>query len=165
MKKSLIITIGLFIIMIGVLMWWFSDTQVIKRQTQELANVLTIATVDGKTSRAARNQNFKSLLSKDASCTVDVKSYQGEFTRDDLIAAHHALVHTCKTANASASDVTITAINDTSATVTAKLAISVTEKNGNHHSETCQADLRWQKNDQGKWKLDSILILQSLNRP
>ena len=158
MKKSHSIILALFVINVGVLLWWFSDTQVIKRQTNTLAETLTILEEDGKSARALKSQKLDGLLADSLICSVEVKQYDHEFSKDELTQAHMAMTHLCQSASAEAAEITISINSDTSATVSAILDLSATEKRGKTHSESCQTDLTWKKNDQGKWRLTSITI-------
>jgi hypothetical protein len=158
MKKPVIITLCTLALIIASLAWWFSDTQVVKRQTKQFAKVLTIASNDAKSTRAQKNQNFTSLLAKSVSCHVNTANYQSDFHHDDLVSAHHMMVHSCQSSSATPSNLQISKPENNQATVTADLDLSVTEKDGTRHSDPCQATLVWQKNDQGKWKLSSIEI-------
>lgn len=158
MKKPVIITLCTLSLIIASLAWWFSDSQVVKRQTHELTRLLTVASTDGKSTRALKNQNFTSLLSPAVSGHVDLPDYQSDFGHSDLVSAHHSLVHLCRSASVTPSNLKISKPEQNRAGVTADLDLSVTEKDGTRHDETCQATLIWQKNDQGKWKLSSIEI-------
>ncbi len=158
MKKPVIITLCTLSLIIASLAWWFSDAQVVKRQTHELTRLLTVASTDGKSTRAVKNQDFTSLLSPSVSGHVDLPDYQSDFGHSDLVSAHHALVHFCRSSSVIASKLKISKPDQNRASVTADLDLSVTEKDETRHKETCQATLVWQKNDQGKWKLGSIEI-------
>lgn len=157
MKKSHAIILSLFIINIGVLLWWFSDTQVVKRQTKDLAATLTIASTDGKSARGLKSQKLDKLLSDSLVCTVDIEDYPYEFSRSELTQAHMAMTHYCRNTSAETSNIDIS-IDDETASVTADLNLSATENGGKSHSESCQAKLTWQKNDQGQWRLHSVHI-------
>lgn len=158
MKKSHIIILSLFVINVVVLLWWFSDTQVIKRQTKALAETLTIVKEDGKSTRALKSQKLDGLLAVSLICSVEVKQYNYEFSKDELIQAHLAMTSMCQSTSAAASNIAISIDSDTSATVTADLKLSATENRGQTHNESCQAKLKWQKNDQGQWRLSSVHI-------
>jgi len=158
MKKSALIILAIFVVIVGVLMWWFSDTQVIKRQTQQLADSLTIAKTDGKTARLSKTQDFSGLLASSVSCNIDIADYKSELGANDLKEAHHMMAHYCESSSAQASQIEITAISDARSTVTADIDLAVIEKGGTKHGEPCKAILIWEKNDSGKWKLESIEI-------
>ncbi len=158
MKKPALIILAIFVVIVGILMWWFSDTQVIKRQTQQLANSLTIAITNGKTARLSKTQDFSGLLAPSVSCSIDIADYQSDFGHGDLTEAHHMMAQYCESSSAKASQIEITAISDTQSTVTADIDLAVIEKGGTKHGEPCKAVLVWEKNDSGKWKLESISI-------
>ncbi|MBT8037846.1 MAG: hypothetical protein KJO21_09910 [Verrucomicrobiae bacterium] len=159
MKKTIVITLCALTLIITSLVWWFSDTQVIKRQTHELAHVLSVDRSDGKTRRAHKNQRFANLLAASASCRVDTPHYQTELHHTDLVSAHHMLVHSCQSSSATPTDIHISTPDRHRSTVTADLDLTVTEKEGTRHHETCRAVLLWQKNAQGQWKLHTIDVI------
>lgn len=158
MKKSHIIILSLFVINAGVLLWWFSDTQVIKRQTKSLAKSLTIDKEDGKSTRALKSQNLDRLLANSLVCSVEVKQHNYEFSKSELTQAHMAMTNYCQSSSANTSDFSIDITSDTTANVTATLNLSATENGGKIHTESCLATLTWQKNDKNQWRLDRIHI-------
>jgi len=164
MKNPTLIILGFFVVIVGILMWWFSDTQVIKRQTQQLAGSLSIAMTDGKIARLRKTQDFSELLALSVSCRIDIADYQSNFSHNDLKEAHHIMTHSCESSSAKVSQIEITIISDTQSTVTADLELAVIEKGGTKHGEPCKAMLTWEKNDTGKWELETIEI-KSPNLP
>lgn len=157
MKKIHIILV-LLIINAGILLWWFSDTQVIKRQTNAFGETLVILKEEGKGARALKRQQLAGLLSDSLICSIKVKNYNYEFSKDELTQAHLAMTSLCHSSSAEASEISITIGSDTSATVTTTLDLSATEKGGQIHRATCRTELTWHKNDQGKWRLSTITI-------
>lgn len=161
MKKPLLALLAILIIVIGVLMWWFSDSQVIKRQTHAWIDTLTILSTDGKTSRAGKTQDFSGLLDASVTCSVNISDYQSDFQHDELEAAHHMMVHNCESSSAQIGNLEISEITGTQATVQADLNLALTEQGGRKHGESCKLELIWTKTDAGTWKIESITIDQS----
>ena len=157
MKKIHIILI-IFAINTAGLIWWFSDTQVIKRQTKALTECITTSSTDPQTTKALKNQKFISLLAADLHCSVQIKDYSYEFDRDDIAAAHLALLSYGESSSAEASDISLTFNSDDTATVTAYLNLDVTEKGGKAHRESSQAELTWKENEQNKWLIQKITL-------
>jgi len=156
--KKIHIIIAIFALNTAGLIWWFSDTQIIKRQTKALAESLTISSTDPQTIRALKNQKFILLLAEDLHCSVQIKDYSYEFDKSDLAAAHLAMLNYGQSSSAEASNITLTFNSDTSATVTSTIDLTATEKGGKTHSESSQAELTWKKNEQKKWRLQKITL-------
>lgn len=161
MKKPLYISITVFILIIGFLIWWFSDTQVVKRRTEELTHIFTIKADDGKSARVSKNQDLGELLSRTFSCSIELDSYQRDLQRDDLINAHLYLGQICQSSSVQIGEITIISLNDDSATVQADFSISVQEKGGRSHSESAPATLIWKKTEGGSWRLDEVTLKSS----
>ncbi len=157
MKKIHIILI-IFALNTAGLIWWFSDTQVIKRQTKALTECITTSSSAPQTTKALKNQKFIALLAEDLHCSVQIKDYSYEFDRDDLAAAHLALLNYGESSTAEASDISLTFNSDDTATVTAYLNLAVTEKGGKSHSESSHAELIWKETEQNKWRIQKITL-------
>ena len=158
MKKPLIVFAATSVIVVGILVWWFSDSQVIKRQTVELADLFTMSSGDGKTSRASKNQNLGELLDEKLTCTIDLDEYHGEHGRDSLLEAHLYLGKACESSSVQASGIEIISLTDNSATVEAEFNILVRTTGGSTYSENSPVTLVWLKNDSGKWQLSKITL-------
>ena len=160
MKKFHIILLSMLVLnMIGML-WWFSDTQIIKRQTKDLAASLSMTQSDSPSSRALKHQKLTHLLAAKLKCTIEVPGYSHTFNRSELTEAHLALLNHCKSSSAKASAISISFENDTTAMVTLSLDLSVIEKSDKTHRETCTAELTWQEDSENQWRL----IRVSLNK-
>lgn len=158
MKKPLIVAAAVFALVIGLLAWWFSDTQVIKRRTTELTEIFTIKADDGKASRISKNQNLGELLDRTFSCTIDLENYNGGHRRDDLIAAHLYLGQVCESSAVRVGAINITGQTNNSATVEAEFSVSVRMKGGKSYSESAPAALVWSKNENGQWRLSEVTL-------
>ena len=158
MKKIHIIILSIFALNIIGMLWWFSDTQVIKRQTKALAESLSMAKSDPQSIRALKHQKLTLLLADKLECSVEVSDYSHTFNRNELTEAHLAVLNYCESTSAKVSDISINFDNDTTATVTSILGLSATEKGGKTHSESCTAELTWQQNDKSQWRLSRISL-------
>lgn len=160
MKRNTTIALSLFTLIAGIILWWFSDTQILKRQTNQLAESLTISSTSKRTGRLLKVQSFQNLLDPEVRCAVDIAPYECDFQIDELITAFQAVAFSCDSTSARASDVVITFLDDDQATATADLSLILTRKNGTRHDEKCQATLLWKKNGQKEWKLHVIKLIR-----
>ena len=158
MKKPLVIATVAFALVIGFLVWWFSDAQVIKRKTHALVEAFTIYADDGKASHVSKNQTLAELLDAKFTCTIHLDAYDAEHRRDELISAHLYLGQVCETSQVKVTHMEITSLTDDTATVVGKFSISVREKNGGSHAESSPARLEWGKSGNGQWKLTGLVV-------
>ena len=158
MKKTHLIILSILTLNIIALLWWFSDTQVIKRQTKTLAESLSMAKSDSQSIRALKHQKLILLLSDKLECIIDVSNYSHTFDRSELTEVHLAVLNYCESTSAEVSDISISFNSDTSATVTSHLNLAATEKGGKTHSESCTTELTWQQNDESQWRLSRLSL-------
>ncbi len=62
----------------------------LKRNTQALADHLTISANDAKSTRAAKSQDFTALLAADFIGTLDIQEYRGDINRDEAASGHQS---------------------------------------------------------------------------
>jgi len=160
LKKPLLILTAVFAVLVGVLIWWFSDSQVIKRNTRALATTLTISADDSKATRGLKGQDFAALLDTDFSGSMNVDNYQGEIDRDEAVMGHQYLSFNCQFSQAKVSDIEITQIEGDQATVTAHFVINVTTKGGSSYSDEADGTLIWIRTEEDIWKLQSAELLE-----
>ena len=158
MKKTVTILLSVFLIIAGILLWWFSDTQVLKRHTEALAKHFIITKTDAKSSRAIKNQNFAELLSKNFSGSLDLDEYTGQITFDEAVTGHQYFALSCESSQASVSDIEITSITDATATIEAVFKVSIIMPGGRTYNESSQASLAWKKTAKKLWKLETITL-------
>jgi hypothetical protein len=158
MKKSLVITTIAFVLTIGFFVWWFSDTQVIKRRTTDLTEVFTIKADNGKAARITKNQALGELVDKDFSCTIDLENYNGEHGKDELLEVHLYLGQACESSAVRVGDIEIVSITDGRAEVKSDFSISVRIKGGKSYSESAPATLIWTKSNNDSWKLREVVL-------
>ncbi|MFK7911238.1 MAG: hypothetical protein AB8F34_11660 [Akkermansiaceae bacterium] len=158
MKKPLIIAAFVFAIVVGFLVWWFSDTQVIKRQTIKLTEVFTIKADDGKAARISKNQALGELVDREFSCTIDLENYNGSHSKDQLLEAHLYLGQACESSAVRVGEIEILSITDSRAEVKADFSISVRLTSGNSYTESAPATLIWAKSETENWKLREVIL-------
>ena len=88
MRLKAIIPLVILVGAAGFLFWWFSDAQVIKRKTEDLAKIFTMSATDGKAIRVTKNNALSGLLTKDFKCKISAQGYSGSFNKDEIQQAH-----------------------------------------------------------------------------
>ena len=77
--------------------WWFSPTQVIKRQTKSLLDILTIEKSSGKVSRQMGTQSLSQFLAPQVELeTPTIEESNGTFERADVESAFAWLCNQAK---------------------------------------------------------------------
>ena len=157
MKKSLIIGLSVFIILTGTLLWYFSDSQVVKRRTYNLAKQFTIELDDSKSRRVLKSQHLASLLAADFKGAVDTKNYNREFGRDELISSHQYLVQKAQSSRLIITNLKITSMTKETATVSAEFTGSIDLKNDSHN-DSGNAVFTWKKTHAAPWELQTVTL-------
>ena len=88
MKKISLIAIAMFAIIYGFSAWWYGDTQLLTRKSNELARSLTLQASDRKVIRISKNKNLSALLARDLSCSIKLGDYQSHYNYNQLVEAH-----------------------------------------------------------------------------
>ena len=141
----------------GFLFWWFSDAQVIKRKTHNLAGIFTVKATDGNASRVTKNNALSTLLTMDFSCELSARGYSGTFGKDELKQAHVYLSKSGNTSSVTIGKWELSELSDTSAKVTASFSVNVHMKNQSPQTENVIATIHWLKNKQGRWMIQKII--------
>ena len=141
------------------LMWWFSPSQVVKRQTNTVINCLDIPETATKTYRALKTTSFSNLLAKTATCHVDIANYHKDLTHDQLVESHQLYAYHVDWASAKGSNIKVNIIDDQHATAQAELNFTISSKKMAASSELITLNLSWQKNDAGKWQLTKVEMM------
>ncbi len=147
-----------------VLVWWFSPSQIIKRQTQKIIQCLDIPETATKTYRALKTNSFSNLLARSVSCRVDIAEYQSEFSRDQLIESHQMYAYNVASAVAEASNIEVHIIDDKNARTNADIYFAITSKKIAAIKEKIEINLDWEKTDTGKWRLTNVEIVDISNQ-
>lgn len=157
MKNPVIILLAILVAIVGFLMWWFSPTQVVKRQINTLVETLNIAADDGKATRASKNQDFSTLLGEKFAAELNASGMQRYFTKDDAIEAHLALISTCQSCSLSMSNLVLDRVNDSTFRFTCKADASVSLKGGDSQSESGKLTIIWEKTE-NSWVMKDLLL-------
>lgn len=157
-KKPLLVAAAALALTIGFLLWWFSDTQVLKRRTAELAGVFTIKADDGKAARLSKNQTLAGLLHPEFSCSVDLENHRGEHSKDKLIEAHLYLGQVCEASAVRIGKIEVVSVSGKRAEVRSDFSFSVRLKGGESYTETAPATLSWSNADGSGWKLRQVVL-------
>lgn len=160
MKKPLLIVSVIFALIVGFLVWWFSASQVIKRNTRELAETLTISAGDSKATRGFKGQDFAALLDADFVGSVDVENYQGDIGRDDAVSGHQYLGFSCQFTRAEVTEIEIINLEGNQAEVHAHFEMHVTTKGGSSYSDEADATLIWVRSKEDTWLLQSADLVR-----
>ena len=159
MKKSWIIIATVIAIIVGFLMWWFSDTQVLKRRTQELTELFSFEADGSKVTRINKNRLLGEILDKDFSCIIQLESYRGEHHAGELVEGHIYLGQVCETSSVDMADFEITSIDDNEATIVAHFSIYLAmKKGGRNYAEESPVTLTWEKSPEGLWLLNGAKL-------
>ena len=139
--------------------WWFSPSQVVKRQTNTVIKCLDIPETATKTYRALKTTSFSNLLANRVTCHVDIAGYQKDLTHDQLVESHQLYAYHVDWASAKASNIKVSIIDDQHATTQADLNFTISSKKVAASSEIIALNLSWQKNDAGKWQLTKVEMI------
>ena len=161
-KSRATILISLIAITI-ILIWWFSPSQIIKRQTHTFVQCIDIPETATKTYRALKTNSFSNLLANAVACKVDISNYQSEFSRDQLIESHQLYAFNVSSAMASANNVEVSIIDDQNALSRAGIHFAIKSKKLAASGEKVELELKWKRNDAGKWQITNIEMLGALD--
>ena len=146
-------------IMTAFLVWWFSPSQVVKRQTNTVIKCLDIPETATKTYRALKTTSFSNLLANTVTCHVDIANYQRDLGHAQLVESHQLYAYHVDWASAKASNIKVSIIDDQHATTQADLNFTISSKKMAASSEIIALNLSWQKNDAGKWQLTKVEMI------
>lgn len=164
MNRSRVAMLISLVAIIIVLVWWFSPSQIIKRQTQTIVQCLDIPETATKTYRALKTNSFSNLLAKNVSCRVDIAEYKSKFSRDQLIESHQMYAYNVASAVAEASNIKVHIIDDKNARANTDIYFAITSKKIAAISEKIELNLDWKKTDTGKWRLTNIEMVGVTNQ-
>jgi len=163
MNKRFLCGVTILAIIVGFLIWHYSDAQVIKRKSNTLIDTLNITGSETRSFRLLKTGSFTNLLARSVICRVNLVNYRSDYSYDELEAQHHLFVHNVDTSSVTASNMAVSIIGDGSAEVTAELSLSLTGKNDAGFSEAGKLALLWKKDTAGKWHITK-LVITSRNR-
>ena len=158
MNKRFLCTVTILAIITGFLIWRYSDAQVLKRQSNALIETLNITGSETRSFRLVKTGSFTNLLSKSATCQVNLANYRSTLSYDELEAQHHLFVHNVDTSSVKASNMDISMTSDDTAETNAELSLFITGKKGDGFSDTGKLTLLWGKDTAGKWLINTMKI-------
>ena len=123
MKKPLVIAAVAFSLVLGFLVWWFSDTQVVKRRTVELTENFTIKANHGNAARISKNQSLGELVDEDFTCTIDLENYRGNHRKGELMEGHLYLGQSCESSAVRVGEIDIVSMTGDRAVIRADFSI------------------------------------------
>ena len=156
-KRSLTVA-SILAIIVGLLIWRYSDAQVLKRQTNALIETLNITGSETRSFRLLKTGSLTNLLAKSVTCQVNLTNYRSTLSYDELEAQHHLFVHNVDTSSVKASNMNINIMSDNTAESTAELSLLITGKKGDGFSDAGKLSLLWKKDIAGKWLINSMKI-------
>lgn len=158
MNKRLFFVVVIMAVIVGFLIWRYSDAQIVKRQSDMLIKTLNIAGSETKSFRILKTNTFTNLLANSVTCRVDIANYRSNFSYDDLEAQHHLFVNNVDTSSLKANNMIINKLSDSEAKLSADMSWSVTGKGVDRLSENGKLTLLWKKNTAGKWRITLMEI-------
>ena len=158
MNKRFLSVVGILAIIVGFLIWRYSDAQVLKRQSNALIDSLNITGSETRSFRLLKTGSFTNLLAKSVTCQVNLANYRSTLSYDELEAQYHLFVHNVDTSSVKASNMDINIMSDSAAETTAELSLLITGKNGDGFSDAGKLTLLWKKDTAGKWRINSMRI-------
>lgn len=158
MQRSILVVFVAIATLTAGMIWWYSDAQVVKRQSNTLLESLNITGGETNSFRLLKTNSLTNLLADSVSCRVDMVNYQSEFSRAELEERHLLFVRNVESSSVRADEMSIDMLSKDQAKVSAGLSLAVTGKGGNRIAEQCQLTLLWKKNPDGKWRLTLMEI-------
>lgn len=145
-----------FVAILGIFaIWWFSDTQVLKRRTQSLLTTLTFEAGVGRTTRQLGAYTLNSILAPSIELeTPTINEANGTFDRSDLESAYSWLCNQAKQSNFEVRKFNNISIAGQEATLNVTLFGLVELPSYRPADGTYDVVFRWKKGEDG-WRLYS----------
>ncbi|HCC20364.1 MAG TPA: hypothetical protein DEP88_03830 [Verrucomicrobiales bacterium] len=147
MKKINLIAIPMIAIVCGFLVWWYGDTQLLTRKTNELARSLSLEAGDRKVTRISKNKNLSALLARDLSCSIKLDDYQSHYNYSQLVEAHLHIGLTYGFCSVQISELNIISIANETANILAEFIISTRNNDESENSKNVSVNLVWSKDE------------------
>lgn len=158
MKKINLIAIPMIAIVCGFLVWWYGDTQLLTRKTNELARSLSLEAGDRKVTRISKNKNLSALLARDLSCSIKLDDYQSHYNYSQLVEAHLHIGLTYGFCSVQISELNIISIANETANILADFIISTRNNDESENSKNVSVNLVWSKDEIGNWQIRKIKL-------
>lgn len=151
--KRLAISLVILASLAGFGIWWFSDTQVLKRRTLSLLTTLTLDSGTGKVGRQMGTYSLNALLASEVALdTPTIKEANGSFQRDELESIFSWLCNQAKETRFELEDLRSVTVDGDKATVNLTLFGLVVLPNYRPADGTYDVSFDWQKEKDG-WRL------------
>lgn len=158
MKKISLIAIPMIAIVCGFLVWWYGDTQLLTRKTNELARSLSLEAGDRKVTRISKNKNLSALLARDLSCSIKLDDYQSHYNYSQLVEAHLHIGLTYEFCSVQISELNIISIANETANILADFIIFTRNNDESENSKNVSVNLVWSKDEIGNWQIRKIKL-------
>lgn len=139
--------------------WWYSTAQVLKRQSDKLLNLATVAEGSGTGSRQLGGLALNRLLAAEVTLSVEeAPDANGTFSNAELEAAWSAYQRHVKRASFARRGPPRTLVSGSSATVSMNVETLVESSNLRIMEGTRNIVFRWSENKEGDWRLTTAEI-------
>jgi hypothetical protein len=152
--KRLVISLVILALLAGFGIWWFSDTQVLKRRTQSLLTTLTLDSGTGKVGRQMGSYSLNALLAEQVDLdTPTIKEANGSFQREELESIYSWLCNQAKETRFELQDLRSVTVNGDTAKVDLTLIGLVVLPNYRPADGTYDVTFEWKK-EKDVWRLN-----------
>lgn len=152
--KRLVISSVILAALAGLGIWWFSDTQVLKRRTGSLLATLTLDSGTGKAGRQMAAYSLNALLAAQVELeNPDIQEANGSFERAELESAFSWLCNQARQTRFEAGKFHSVSVSGDDAQVRLSLTGLVELPTYRPADGTYEVSFHWQKEEDG-WRLN-----------
>lgn len=152
MKRYAIVA-AVLALLAGLGIWWYSDTQVLKRRTKSLLSTLTLESGAGRVSRQMGSYQLNRLLAAEVTLdTPTIKEANGTFDRQELESAYSWLCNQAKMSRFEAKSFNHVTVSGDKATVDVRLFGVVELPNYRPADGNYDVIFRWERGEDG-WRI------------
>ena len=163
--KRLAALVAAILIFAGSCVWWFSPTQVVKRRTRDLCQILTLETGTAPASRNVGAFQLDRLLQPQLELVVpSLPEANGSFERNEVTSAFSWLCNNAKETKMKLREIESVTINGDHAEVRAKVDALVNVSIAHPINGPGNAIFTWIKSDDG-WRLERLSWIDYSARP
>ncbi len=153
MKRPLLLALAA-VVLIGMGIWWFSPTQVVKRRTLGLLNTVTLEEGSGRATRNMGVYSLNSYLAPRVRLEIpSVNQADGTFDRADLEAGFSSMANQAKQAKFEVKEILDITVEGDKGSVTLLLDVLVEFPNYRPADGTYEVIFDWRRGDDG-WRLN-----------
>ncbi|MGJ8633495.1 MAG: hypothetical protein ACSHX7_06200 [Luteolibacter sp.] len=155
--KKLWLILGALLICIPVASWWFSPTQVVKRRTKHLMEVLSLSDGAGGPTRQLKVYSMNALLSDHVELEIpDTSEANGIFDKLEMESAFSWICQNAKKSSFQVDDFVRVEISGETAEVEAEISGSMELPSYRPADGEYLMEIRWQKSGDG-WRFDKVV--------